>query len=99
VRLNFKIVPSPAPFGASLQLTAIDIIHGGFGTHQGTVALICGDGTEEPLRIDLWLPFGVEVTLPAVAPCAGPYAIRVRTAAPLDEEGSTGLELAEQPAS
>ena len=83
--INFKILPSPAPAGASLQLTAVDIIHGNFGINEGTVVLVCGDGTEEPLRVDSWLPFGVEVTLPPVAPCPGPYTLRVRTAPPLDD--------------
>jgi len=98
VPINFKIVPSPAPPGASVQLTAIDIIHGNFGINEGAVALVCGNGTEEPLRIDSWLPFGVEVMLPPIAPGPGPYVIRVRTAAPLDDEGSAGFELSELPA-
>lgn len=93
MRLNFKVQPPVAPAGASLLLTAIDIIHGGFGRNEGSVTLVCGDGTEEPLRIDSWLPFGVEVTLPSIAPRPGPYRIHVRTAAPLDEEGSSEFEL------
>ncbi|MGH2687762.1 MAG: hypothetical protein ACRDKW_03005 [Actinomycetota bacterium] len=95
MRLNFKIIPSPARLGEAVQLTAIDIIHGGFGRHEGSVVLVASDGAEEPLRIDHWLPFGVEATLPPVAPGPGPYVVRVQTAAPLDEQGETGLELTE----
>jgi len=97
VAINFKIVPSPAPPGASLQLTAIEIVAGNFGINEGTVVLVCGNGAEEPLRIDSWLPFGVEVTLPPVAPGPGPYTIRVRTVAPLDDEGSSDFELSGTP--
>jgi hypothetical protein len=99
VRLNFKIIPSPAQLGGSVQLTATDIIHGGFGRHEGSVVLVSSDGVEEPLRIDHWLPFGVEATLPPVAPGPGPYIVRVQTAAPLDEQGETELELSEPVAS
>ncbi len=96
--INFKIVPSPAPPGASVQLTAVEIVAGNFGINEGTVSLVCRNGVEEPLQIDSWLPFGVEATLPPTAPGPGPYAIRVRTAPPLDDEGSSDFELSDQPA-
>ena len=95
--INFKIVPSPAPAGASVQLSAVEIVSGNFGVNEGTVSLVCGNGAEEPLRIDSWLPFGVEVTLPPATPGPGPYTIRVRTAPPLDDEGSSDFELSDQP--
>lgn len=95
--INFKIVPSPAPPGTSVQLTAIEIVAGNFGINEGTVTLVCSNGVEEPLQIDSWLPFGVEATLPAAVPGPGPYVLRVRTAPPLDDEGSSDFELSDQP--
>jgi hypothetical protein len=56
---------------------------------------VYGDGTQEDLPVQSWLPFGVEVTLPRRPSGPAPYRIHVRTAAPLDEEGSTELELME----
>jgi hypothetical protein len=67
----------PAYWGGTVTLVATG---SSFGS-SGTVELVSGDGTHNPLKqVVVWTPSAIVVTLPAAPPSTGPYRIAVNTA-------------------